>query len=572
MANLLAMSLSFLPTSLRYWLNFELNSWLNASPVMTVAHTLTRLALEGLALSVALGVLCLLALPALPLARRLSATLRFRALASAYWLAALLPLLAIGWPQAGLASHTAATAGSVAGSVVGSVAGAGTAVQIGSGVALLVGLLWMGLSLAFAMRLLAQSIRMSAVRRSALPWLEGQPLTLGSLPALACPVALADGVDTPCLVGVLRPMILIPRRLPEQITPRQLAAVLAHEAAHLRRLDLWVNLLQKLALIAFPLYPMLYLLDRWLCRERELACDEMVLGLRHEPIDYASSLVDVAAFSLNRPAVSLSFGLMRSRSELAARIERILRPQPRLHPAVAVLLTLALAAGAGTLSTETLHQLPALAFAPLQAAPAHPVVTARRAAPARMVEAAYRAPAADRLRASQPRAASGARAMRPSADRWPESAALVAMPVAARLNAHRAPQMAGQMAVLLRAEQDEQMAAQKNVQMAEASTEYAVVVVMTSVTTTTDAPRDRSLAGAEERSTQAAEASGAAPIGAQVPVASRPDVATVSALQPSGERLRQSSTSFYFTVVTTTLRLTAGQRARISPQWFARQL
>ena len=561
MANLLAMSLSFLPTSLRYWLNFELNSWLNASPVMTVAHTLTRLALEGLALSVALGVLCLLALPALPLARRLSATLRFRALASAYWLAALLPLLAIGWPQAGLASHTAATAGSVAGSVVGSVAGAGTAVQIGSGVALLVGLLWMGLSLAFAMRLLAQSIRMSAVRRSALPWLEGQPLTLGSLPALACPVALADGVDTPCLVGVLRPMILIPRRLPEQITPRQLAAVLAHEAAHLRRLDLWVNLAQKLVLLAFPLHPMLYLLDRWLCRERELACDEMVLGLRHEPIDYASSLVDVAAFSLNRPAVSLSFGLVRSRSELAARIERILRPQPRLHPVLAVLLTVALAAGAGTLTTEALKHLPTLAFAPLQAAPAGlseptrlaaagPVVGETTLRPAQKIETAYRIPPAERFPARLLRAASsmrgtgvasGARTMKGSVDRGPASAALAAMPVAARRNARWAPQIAEPMAG----------------QMAEASTEYAVVVVMTAVTTTTDASPDRLLAGDEERSAPTAEAFGEAPITPQ---------------PPSGASLRRSATSFYFTVVTTTLRLTPAQRARISPQWLARQL
>ncbi len=527
--------------------------WLDASPLMGFAHTLTRLALDGVALSVALGGICLLALPALPLMRRLSARLRFRVLVAGYLLAALLPLVVMAWPHSGLGSHAAAAViGPVADAAV---TGAGTAIQIGSGVALLVGLLWMGLSLAYAMRLLAQSMRMSAVRRAA------EPLPLELVPAISCPVALADGIDTPCLVGVLRPMILIPRRLPEQIVPRQLAAVLAHEAAHLRRLDLWVNLAQKLVLLAFPLHPMLYLLDRWLCRERELACDEMVLGLRHEPIDYASSLVDVAAFSLNRPAVSLSFGLVRSRSELAARIERILRPQPRLHPVLAVLLTVALAAGAGTLTTEALKHLPTLAFAPLQAAPAGlseptrlaaagPVVGETTLRPAQKIETAYRIPPAERFPARLLRAASsmrgtgvasGARTMKGSVDRGPASAALAAMPVAARRNARWAPQIAEPMAG----------------QMAEASTEYAVVVVMTAVTTTTDASPDRLLAGDEERSAPTAEAFGEAPITPQ---------------PPSGASLRRSATSFYFTVVTTTLRLTPAQRARISPQWLARQL
>jgi hypothetical protein len=179
------------------------------------------------------------------------------------------------------------------------------------------------------------------------------------------------------------------------------ASVLAHESAHLERRDHWMNLVQKLALVIFPLHPGLHLLDRWLCGERELACDEFVLRHAHAPIDYAASLVDVAAFTLNRPAISLPFGAMRSPSELSARVERILRPAPRLHPVLTVVFTAALTAGTAVLTGFALDRLPTISFEPthpetLTVPPRSLRLAEDRddaaAGPIRMVDAAYRAP------------------------------------------------------------------------------------------------------------------------------------------------------------------------------------
>jgi hypothetical protein len=47
-----------------------------------------------------------------------------------------------------------------------------------------------------------------------------------------------------------------------------------HEMEHLRRGDDWTNLLQKLSLVVFPLNPALIWIERQLCLERELACDD----------------------------------------------------------------------------------------------------------------------------------------------------------------------------------------------------------------------------------------------------------------------------------------------------------
>ncbi len=491
----------------------NLLSWMVSSPLLSLAHTLTRLTLVGLAVSAALAVLCVLALPAVPLARRLSATLRFRLLAVAFLLAAFLPLFAMFWHRSPRTNHTVASTSSV------------PLIHLGSGAALLVASLWIALSLVCALRLCAQSLRLRWVLRGAQPL----PADFAQLENLPCSVALSDHVDSPCLVGVLRPVILIPRRLLKQLTARQLAVVLAHELAHLRRLDPAINLLQKLALVVFPLHPVLHLLDRCLCRERELACDELVLRRQHAPADYAASLVDVAAFTLNQPTISLPFGLMRSSSELSARIEHILRPLPRLHPALTAILTFALTAGAGALTGVAFHYLPTIAFASVPSAPVAsragaPIATPTNAMslsqrPARMVPADYRAlpPSA---RAHHPSAIFAARRVES-----PYTRAITAAWYRPH-NHHSAPRLAA-------------LPATASVQPT--PNEYSFVFLLTSVTATT------------EESPQSLPSS---------------DMAQTS--QPA--QTHAGSARIYFSIVTTTLRLTAAQRARISPEWLAHQL
>ena len=56
---------------------------------------------------------------------------------------------------------------------------------------------------------------------------------------------------------------------------------------HLRRRDDWVNLLQKVSLVLFPLNPVLDRIEKRLCMERELR-DETVLRFTQAPKAYAS--------------------------------------------------------------------------------------------------------------------------------------------------------------------------------------------------------------------------------------------------------------------------------------------
>ena len=87
----------------------------------------------------------------------------------------------------------------------------------------------------------------------------------------------SDEVARPSVLGFFRPRILVPPALLEALTPQELQQVVLHEMEHLRRGDDWTNLLQKIGLVLFPLNPVLVWVERRLCAERELACDDRVM-------------------------------------------------------------------------------------------------------------------------------------------------------------------------------------------------------------------------------------------------------------------------------------------------------
>ena len=86
-------------------------------------------------------------------------------------------------------------------------------------------------------------------------------------------VWLCDDVDTPFILGVLRPRVYLPSGMDEA----RRALVVAHERAHLARRDHWWKPLGFALLAAYWFNPALWLAYVLLCRDIELACDERVL-------------------------------------------------------------------------------------------------------------------------------------------------------------------------------------------------------------------------------------------------------------------------------------------------------
>ena len=232
---------------------------------------------------------------------------------------------------------------------------------------LLIAAVWLIASLIRAVQLAAGALALRRLARTATPIaapdacaaILAESRRVESQPAQLCTSA---EVDRPSVLGFFRPRILLPAGLLDTLSAAELQQVLLHELEHLRRRDDWTNLFGRLALVAFPLNPVLLWLERRLATERELACDDRVLQATGARKAYATCLAHLAEHTLIRRGVSLALafvGLQTTSpvgSELARRVTRILSlPTRTLHPCASTALVAGLIALTTGGSVELAH-------------------------------------------------------------------------------------------------------------------------------------------------------------------------------------------------------------------------
>ena len=175
---------------------------------------------------------------------------------------------------------------------------------------------------------------------------------------IARPVAvrLVAGV-LPCSARLLRPVIWLPATLLIRMAPDQIEAILAHELAHVRRLDWLWNALQCVVEALFFYHPGIWWLSRRIRQERENACDDLAVRACGDPITLAEALS--ALETIRRPI----FVLSSQGGSLMKRVSRLLTPgaRPTLGwkvPLAAIVLTgvgaaLALQSGSASATGDT---------------------------------------------------------------------------------------------------------------------------------------------------------------------------------------------------------------------------
>ncbi len=130
-------------------------------------------------------------------------------------------------------------------------------------------------------------------------------------------------IDTPMIIGFFKPTILIPLACINQLSVKQIEAILLHELAHVRRNDYLINLYISVVDIFFFFNPFAKLFIRSIKQERENSCDDWVLQFRFDPFQYASALL---VLEQGRSQV-LSVGVSASgdnKRTLLHRIQRIM--------------------------------------------------------------------------------------------------------------------------------------------------------------------------------------------------------------------------------------------------------
>lgn len=134
--------------------------------------------------------------------------------------------------------------------------------------------------------------------------------------AKVCQSTLAK---VPVVVGYLRPVVLLPVSLLTNLPTAQVEAILAHELAHIRRHDFVVNLLQTLVETLFFYHPAIWWLSRQIRIEREHCCDDLVVKLLGNRIEYGRALVAIEELRGASPLLALG----AADGSLLARIRRI---------------------------------------------------------------------------------------------------------------------------------------------------------------------------------------------------------------------------------------------------------
>jgi uncharacterized protein (TIGR03435 family) len=168
--------------------------------------------------------------------------------------------------------------------------------------------------------------------RNATPLQLASNCDAGGLTVMSSPSAFEPGV-----VGILRPVLLMPEGLIERLTPAQLDAILAHERAHVRAYDNLLAMLHMAVEAVFWFHPLVWWIERKMIDERERACDEAVVRAGKRPADYAEGILAVCRWSHESPVMCVA-GV--TGSDLRTRIETILanRLGRRLHMTGRVLL------------------------------------------------------------------------------------------------------------------------------------------------------------------------------------------------------------------------------------------
>ncbi len=182
--------------------------------------------------------------------------------------------------------------------------------------------LWVLGTLFLLARMLVQQARMSRVRAKAVAVEPGVQAACdaiaGRLGVPPPPARRSPFLSSPCLDGLIRPMILLPEEMDDD--PRD---ALVHELAHLARRDGWWNLARRLATAALWFQPLSWVLSRRVETTAEEVCDDVAVDLGADRTRYAELLVTIAGRSLP-PSSPAAVHMIGRRSPLRRRIARIL--------------------------------------------------------------------------------------------------------------------------------------------------------------------------------------------------------------------------------------------------------
>ncbi|HEX4999201.1 MAG TPA: ankyrin repeat domain-containing protein [Terriglobia bacterium] len=169
-------------------------------------------------------------------------------------------------------------------------------------------------------------------------------------------------VQTPVVIGWLRPAIVLPACALTGLDAEQVLAILAHELAHIRRHDFLVNAVQRAVECVLFYHPAVWWISGRIRVERERCCDDLAVRVCGDKLVYAQALIALEKARMTGPALAVP----AAGHGVTDRVRRILgarSPARDWQSAAAALLFVAILVGAGAWQPAVLAQQPVLSVA-----------------------------------------------------------------------------------------------------------------------------------------------------------------------------------------------------------------
>lgn len=133
---------------------------------------------------------------------------------------------------------------------------------------------------------------------------------------------ISTQIQVPVMIGFLKPLILLPVAMFNNLTTEQLEAILLHELAHIKRNDYLLNIFQSIVETILFFNPFIWWITKNIRLEREHCCDDLVIASQVQPLQYAKALVALEEYRLTVNALAMAAA--DNKQHLFHRIKRIM--------------------------------------------------------------------------------------------------------------------------------------------------------------------------------------------------------------------------------------------------------
>jgi beta-lactamase regulating signal transducer with metallopeptidase domain len=136
-------------------------------------------------------------------------------------------------------------------------------------------------------------------------------------------ILFSDTLQTPAVVGWLKPAILWPAREVPDMSPQEVSALLSHELAHVRRHDFIANAIQSIIEVFYFYHPAAWSISRQARLEREHCADELAVDVLESSRMGTRMIYGQTLLKLEEQRPAPAFAVRAAGGYLVQRIRRI---------------------------------------------------------------------------------------------------------------------------------------------------------------------------------------------------------------------------------------------------------